>query len=249
MYKFVDTPDELAILATQRLTEHGWEPHHAAGIVGNLIHESGMKPEAVGDQGASLGLAQWNKERRSALKEFARERNSNINDFYTQIDFISHELKNNETIAGEALRKTTNAQDDMWVFSNMYERPGKPMIRNRASMTNRILSLLGMPIEAFAGDKYRFIEDDQQPETKYKFIDEGAKVPQKSQAKEIKLSPEEGLLNAVPEAQAVKEGFPQWQQRQKSIMMTNEVYDKLREKYPLFTEERISAIPQEKSKF
>lgn len=38
-----------------------------AYLVGNFIYESGLKPEAVGDGGLALGIAQWHPERRVGL--------------------------------------------------------------------------------------------------------------------------------------------------------------------------------------
>jgi uncharacterized membrane protein YgcG len=39
--------------------DKGWPPHVAAGMVANLIVESGLRPGARGDNGQAHGLAQW----------------------------------------------------------------------------------------------------------------------------------------------------------------------------------------------
>src|SRR5574343_1956221 len=61
--------------AMGRLTQdYGWAPHIAAGIVGNLWHESvGGNTTALGDGGKSFGLAQWNNKRRTGLANFATQ--------------------------------------------------------------------------------------------------------------------------------------------------------------------------------
>ena len=51
--------------AVQFFMGKGWSQDDAAAIVGQMLWESGLNPEAVGDGGDSYGLLQWNKGRRN----------------------------------------------------------------------------------------------------------------------------------------------------------------------------------------
>src|SRR5581483_5886204 len=73
-------------------TGRGYTKEQAAGIVGNLVHESGLDPNAIGDRGTSIGLAQFHNERADALKAFAASKGKSPNDFQTQLEFIDQEL-------------------------------------------------------------------------------------------------------------------------------------------------------------
>ncbi len=64
--------------AVQYFVSKGWSPAQAAGIVGNLVHESGgrlnpgaLNPGDGSDGSDSIGIGQWNGTRAAALKDFA----------------------------------------------------------------------------------------------------------------------------------------------------------------------------------
>lgn len=117
---------------------HGWSKEQAAGIVGNLLHESSLRPGAVGDGGASFGLAQWNGDRRKGLEAFAAARGVSPEDFNTQLDYVNHELQNTETAAGQALKGATDVDSATRIVSEQYERPGKPMMENRLGQARKL---------------------------------------------------------------------------------------------------------------
>lgn len=81
-----------AAFVNSALVAKGYTPEQAAGIVGNIIHESGVNPYASGDGGTSSGLAQWHNERLSALKAYAASVGKPASDLQTQVDFIDKEL-------------------------------------------------------------------------------------------------------------------------------------------------------------
>ena len=105
----------------------GYSRAGAAAIVGNLVRESSLNPDAVHDGGTGLGVAGWRdpkpgQGRMSALKSFAAERGKPANDFLTQLAFLDHELNNDEKGIGDQLRSATDvavANDAMISF----ERP------------------------------------------------------------------------------------------------------------------------------
>ncbi len=76
----------------QKLMSMGFTASAAAGVVGNLVQESGLRTDAIGDNGTSGGLAQWHNERLDALKRFAAARGKKWTDLDTQIEFLAEEM-------------------------------------------------------------------------------------------------------------------------------------------------------------
>lgn len=77
----------------QKLMSMGFTASAAAGVVGNLVQESGLRTDAIGDNGTSGGLAQWHNERLDALKRFAAARGKEWTDLDTQIEFLAEEMR------------------------------------------------------------------------------------------------------------------------------------------------------------
>lgn len=77
----------------QKLMSMGFTASAAAGVVGNLVQESGLRTDAIGDNGTSGGLAQWHNERLDALKRFAAARGKDWTDLDTQIEFLAEEMR------------------------------------------------------------------------------------------------------------------------------------------------------------
>lgn len=77
----------------KKLISMGFTASAAAGVVGNLIQESGLRTDAIGDNGTSGGLAQWHNERLDALKRFAAARGKDWTDLDTQIEFLAEEMR------------------------------------------------------------------------------------------------------------------------------------------------------------
>lgn len=113
-----------AQLARDFFIELGYKPWQAAGIVGNLMQESGpgLDTGAVGDKGTAFGIAQWRGKRKKALDKFAADNEANPNDFETQLRFVDYELKNHETGAYEALQASTDVPSATAAMIG-YERP------------------------------------------------------------------------------------------------------------------------------
>lgn len=77
----------------KKLISMGFTASAAAGVVGNLVQESGLRTDAIGDNGTSGGLAQWHNERLDALKRFAAARGKKWTDLDTQIEFLAEEMR------------------------------------------------------------------------------------------------------------------------------------------------------------
>lgn len=106
-------------VANYLMSRHGFTREQTAGIIGNLIQESNLNPNIVGDGGISFGIGQWNRERLAALKKFG---GSNWRDINVQLDFMVHELDTNESAAGRRLRAARTVEQATEAMIG-FERP------------------------------------------------------------------------------------------------------------------------------
>ena len=119
----------------------GFTFNQAAGIVGNLMHESGDSTlnniTKKGDKGTSYGMAQWRDEpynpkypnrkrslRWTNLKNFAKSRGKSESDFETQLEFVLKELTDNPNWI-KRLRATTTIEGATRQFMQDFENPNK----------------------------------------------------------------------------------------------------------------------------
>jgi hypothetical protein len=102
----------------------GYQPHQAAGIVGNLMQESRVTPVGLnGDHGTAHGIAQWRGPRWSNMLNYAAHNGGNPNSLATQIGFLDHELKTQYPRAYAALQSSRTPEEAAGVFGLHYERP------------------------------------------------------------------------------------------------------------------------------
>lgn len=66
----------------------------ACGIAGNIKQESKFNYTAIGDNGNSYGLCQWNKNRLEKLYNFCKENNLSYTSVDGQVKYLVHELNN-----------------------------------------------------------------------------------------------------------------------------------------------------------
>ncbi len=110
-------------------------PHQSAGIIGNLIQESGVDPTIVQPNGVGHGIAQWSKnERWQDLIKFANGRDPKSLD--VQLDFLWHEMNNvppwNQSYP--AVKNAANIEDATRAFMDKFEKPAAA----HANLPNRI---------------------------------------------------------------------------------------------------------------
>ena len=107
--------------AMQILIQKGWTPEQAAGIVGNLIQESGLDTKAHNKRENAQGIAQWRNDR---IQNFERRYGKSIlkASFEEQIDFVHHELTTTERRAGDALKKARTVEEAAQIVDRLYER-------------------------------------------------------------------------------------------------------------------------------
>ncbi|MBA3391054.1 MAG: hypothetical protein H0T89_00335 [Deltaproteobacteria bacterium] len=127
----------------------GFTPIQSAGIVGNLMQESGVLPTAVEyGGGPGRGIAQWsvggrwNKDPIN-LVAFANARGMDRWGLRTQLEFISHELTTVSSFGLSELRATTTISQAVTVFQNRYERCGTCAQGNRVTYANQVLADYG----------------------------------------------------------------------------------------------------------
>ncbi|MFA4974364.1 MAG: phage tail tip lysozyme [bacterium] len=110
------------MLATE-LTKRGYSPVQAAGIIGNLAHESRLDPtNATGDNGTSGGLAQWHNDRWANLKNFAQGQGADWRDPKVQIAFLDNELHSTEAPTLSRLQAAKTPEEAAQAFIG-FERP------------------------------------------------------------------------------------------------------------------------------
>ncbi len=95
----------------------------AAAIMGNIENESNFSPTVVNSIGAS-GLCQWYQGRATALKEFAKTKNTDWTDLNTQLEFMWRELEiSYSKVKGVIM--SASAEEDLeyatWYWGSYFE--------------------------------------------------------------------------------------------------------------------------------
>lgn len=110
----------------------GWTKEQAAGIVGNLVVESGLRTDAVGDGGRAYGIAQWHADRQSVFRnQYGKDIRQST--FQEQLDYVDWELRNTEARAGNMLRGATTAEEAAAIVDKNYERSAGYHLQERQS--------------------------------------------------------------------------------------------------------------------
>jgi hypothetical protein len=119
----------------------GLAPHQAAGIVGNLVHESGqdLSPWGpTGDNGTAWGTAQWRGDRLARLK--ARP------DYQTvegQQAFMRQELDSTESKAYRALQAAKTPEEAAHAWDALYERSDGSTRAKRMASARQLMEQFG----------------------------------------------------------------------------------------------------------
>ena len=117
----------------------GWTKEQAAGIVGNLVVESGLRTDAVGDGGQAYGIAQWHPDRQATFRQvYGKDiRNSS---FQEQLNYVDWELRNTEARAGNLLRNATTAEEAAAIVDRSYERSAGYHLAERQANASAIMA-------------------------------------------------------------------------------------------------------------
>lgn len=139
---------DMAKWVVDRLIERGLPRVWALGLAANLGQESAFDPNAVGDEGKSRGLGQWQGPRLKALQRFAKERGAPLNELglpppEVQLDFLVHELGTTERRVRDKLERVgPDIIEVTRVFATDFFRPSKPALQRRFEMARQLVSAL-----------------------------------------------------------------------------------------------------------
>ncbi len=117
--------NESARYAYNYLNQKGLPQHVSAGIVGNLMKESGLNPSIKdGDKRGGIGgIAQWDPYRSKQLLNFSASSNRNHQDLDTQLDFVLHESQQRGDL--QKTLQTKTPEEAAYIFGKNYERPNE----------------------------------------------------------------------------------------------------------------------------
>lgn len=139
----------------------GYSKAAAAGIVGNLYHESAhtLSPSVIQGNGAgpAAGIAQWENytsksDRWADLDRFAKSNNSQWDNLNTQLSFIDAELRGAQGTEGttsrlldslggyQAFKQLSDVRTATDIFEEAFERAGTPAMSERYQFANQALA-------------------------------------------------------------------------------------------------------------
>lgn len=116
-----------ALYAMQFFMNKGYSPVAAAGIVGNLDHESNLNPNIGGDPDRNgrmraTGIAQWWPDRWANLNAWANKQGLNPRSLDAQLGFVDHELRTRPQVFARVSGAKT-VRDAAAAFGLGYESP------------------------------------------------------------------------------------------------------------------------------
>lgn len=105
----------------------GFPTAAVCGIMANMEHESGFRPNAVGDNGTSFGLCQWHNGRFDDLKSFCLITDMDYASVEGQLLFLRYDLGQKYSKLFSSLRNIENspegAYQSAYLWCIEYERP------------------------------------------------------------------------------------------------------------------------------
>jgi hypothetical protein len=108
----------------------GFKDYQAAGIIGNLMQESGVDPKAQQDgsndpnpkNGVGFGIVQWTySDRQGPLVALAKKRNKPPTDLGVQLEYVMQELNGGFKDALTAIKASTDVRSAAVAWATKYE--------------------------------------------------------------------------------------------------------------------------------
>jgi hypothetical protein len=126
---------ELIRQAITFFKNQGFPDTSVAGIIGNLLVESGLNTNALGDNGTAYGIAQWRFDRQDKLKKKYPGPTNNYTTLNSQLNWIIDELNTNQfkPVLSALKEPSTTVDIATSIFDRKYE------ISNGASLEQRKL--------------------------------------------------------------------------------------------------------------
>ena len=150
--------EKSAALMPKLMSDFGLTKEQAAGVLGNLGHETGgfrhmQELNPLGGGRGGLGWAQWTGPRRKAFEAYSRFMGLNPNSDAANYGFFKHELTHNYAHALRNLRGTSTVDEAMRQFEHDYEGAGVKGYGSRGAFARRALRPIGPPPATAASDK------------------------------------------------------------------------------------------------
>ncbi len=127
------------------MEDFGFTKEQAAGVVGNLGHESSgftelqeKNPVVPGSRGG-YGWAQWTGSRRRAYEAWAAEKGLDPSSDEANYGFLKRELETTHKSVVGAVKGATSSSEAMQVFEDGYEKSGVKNYNSRQRWTDRAL--------------------------------------------------------------------------------------------------------------
>jgi hypothetical protein len=146
-----DDPIDRRTQLFQTLTSLGVNPHVALGAMTSLAGESSVNfdPKSLGDAtipGGSVGIGQWNQDRRTALLNYAQSQGTSPNDFGTQLGYLKQELTNPNLPTYQpgvlnSLQNATSTAQGTKIWTGQFERPKVDNSAQRMQLTSQVGSV------------------------------------------------------------------------------------------------------------
>jgi hypothetical protein len=124
--------------------DFGLTPTQAAGAVGNLGAESGLRAvqEANPRSGrGGYGWAQWTGDRRTGFESWCKAQGFALDSYAANYGYLKKELSGAYAHTIEQVKKTTTIKAAAETFEHFYERAGIVNMAGRISFGNRALAL------------------------------------------------------------------------------------------------------------
>lgn len=139
------------------LTGHGLTANQAAGIIGNVMQESGggtfnISPTALNPTSGAYGIIQWYKGRKTALQKYADSVGKPVSDFDMQVNFMWVELNGDyKRRVLDPILATNDLREPTRIWLERYEVPCLPGSSECArELTNR-MKFATQAYNAFSG--------------------------------------------------------------------------------------------------
>ena len=120
------------------LTDKGLTIEQASGIAGNLQAESNFDPSAIGDNGTSLGIAQWHQIRKENLINFCKSKKQDSKSLECQLDFLWNELNTKYSNVLSSIKTSKTAGESAEIFASKYEKPRSTDYSRRIKYAEKI---------------------------------------------------------------------------------------------------------------
>ena len=129
------------LLMSKLTSDLGLSNEQAAGLVGNLAHESGgLNPSIKGDSGNAHGWAQWNGPRQKDMIKWTTANGYDPNSDDGNYAYLIHDLQVNYPKALENLKKAKTIDEATQIIQDQYEFPGNPMYKSRRTYADQAMA-------------------------------------------------------------------------------------------------------------